>query len=38
MCRSYGQGSVFIHEGSIFNVVWQQNGYRTCAMSLVQVQ
>jgi tetratricopeptide (TPR) repeat protein len=37
-CQAYGQGSLFIHEDSIFNIVWQQNSYTTCAMTLVPVQ
>ena len=37
-CQAYGQGSVFIHEDSIFNIVWNMNSYTTCAMTLVPAQ
>jgi len=37
-CSAYGQGSVFIHDQAVFNLVWQQNGYQTCGVTLVPVE
>lgn len=37
-CQAYGQGSVFIHDGAIFNVIWQSNSYTTCAVTLMPAQ
>ena len=37
-CQAQGQGSTYIEEDAIYNLVWAQSGYSTCSMTIVPAQ
>jgi len=37
-CQAYGEGSVYVHDDAIFNIVWAMNSYSTCGMTLVPME